>query len=71
LSDTTPSGTLKIATLKLLRELPRERSLTDVANGCGLSPAWLSAFVRGEIASPSVDKVQCVWEYLTGRALNV
>lgn len=58
-------------TLSLVRALPREISLTELARDCGLPLAWLTAFARGEIDDPSVNRIQCLYEHLTDSTLEL
>lgn len=67
----TPCGSLHLRTLELVKALPRDITLTQVASGAGLPLAWLTAFCRGDINAPNVNRVQRLWEYLTGRKLGV
>jgi hypothetical protein len=46
-------------------------TLSQVAEECGLPLAWLSAFARGEISEPSVNRIECLYEHLTGAKLKV
>lgn len=37
----------------------------------GLDPSWLSQFASGKLKDPGVNKVQKLYEYLTGKRLEV
>lgn len=67
----TPSGSLHLRTLRLVQGLPRTKTLAQVAADTGLPPAWLSAFCREEMDAPNVNRVQVLFEYLSGRRLDV
>lgn len=56
-------------TLRLL--LANEKSLLDVHAESGVAFYWLRKFKEGSIRNPSVNTVQTLYEYLTGRALEV
>lgn len=42
----------------------------DIYVGTGLGPNWLSLLANGKIKDPSVNKVQCLYEYLTNTQLT-
>ncbi len=56
-------------TRELLRN--RDMSLPDIANATDVPFYWLRKFNYGEIKSPSVNRVQKLYEYLVGRKLDV
>lgn len=58
---------LMTATLKLLKE--RDKSLPEISEATGIKFYWLRKFHYGEIADPSVNRVQKLYEYLSGRRL--
>ena len=62
-------GTLMNETIRLLDNLPDGQSLPDFASDMGISYYWLRKFKSGEIPNPSVNKVQKLYERLTGRPL--
>jgi transcriptional regulator with XRE-family HTH domain len=55
---------LRETTLRLLGNLPRTITAKQVAEGAGLSEAWLSRFASGTISDPGVDKVQALHDHL-------
>lgn len=71
MSRPTPCGSLHLRTLELVRELPRTTTLTEVAEATSLPLAWVTAFSRGEIVAPNVNRVQILFEHLAGRPLEV
>jgi hypothetical protein len=71
MATSTSSTRLRDKTLKLLADLPRNVTLKEVAEACDLNLSWLSAFARGEIEHPSVNRIECLYEHLTGRKLKV
>ena len=58
---------LHLRTLKLLSE--SDIPLTQVSADTGVNYFWLRSFRYGQIKDPSVNRVQAVFEYLTGRPL--
>lgn len=46
-------------------------SREEVAVATGLSKTWLFHFGRGLISHPSVNNVECLYEYLTGRRIEL
>lgn len=62
-------GTLMQRTIEMLDELPNGESLPEFAARLGISYYWLRKFKSGEIPNPSVNKVQHLYEELTGKSL--
>lgn len=62
-------GTLFIRTRELL--LDEQRSLIEISEQSGIPFYWLKSFRRGESVGPSVNRVQHLYEFLTGSALRV
>jgi hypothetical protein len=60
-------GTLMTETLRELRS--RRASLIDIHRRTGLPFYWLRHFASEEIKDPSVNRVQALYEHLTGRKL--
>jgi hypothetical protein len=54
-------------TLRLLKESPK--STADIANGAEVNFYWLRKYRSGGFEDPSVNRVQKVYEYLTGTPL--
>lgn len=63
------SGTLLQRTRALLQRT--EQTYLDIYNATGLNPNWLSALNTGNIADPSVNKVQKLYEHLTAKVLSL
>ena len=51
-------------THKMLNDLPRWITLSQVSSDTGLLVSWLSAFGRGDIKDPGIKKVQILNDYL-------
>ena len=60
------SGTLMTRT----RELLRHRDLLVVYKDTNISYYWLRKFLDGRFTNPSVNRVQQLYEYLTGSAIK-
>lgn len=58
--------TLLERTQALLASAPRSLKAKDIAQGSGVSGAWLSRFSRGMIPDPGVQSVQKLHDYLVG-----
>ena len=67
--DVKDSLSLYHKTLFLLRK--DKRSTKEIANSSGLPQFWLRNFRQGMIINPSVNKVQFLYEYLTGKELHL
>ena len=61
------SKSLLEETYRLLKE--RRVTLIDIMTGTGLNYYWLRKFASHEIKDPSVNSVQRLYEYLTGKRL--
>ena len=62
-----PEGTLLVHTRRALQT--SEQTYLEIYNATGLDPNWLSGLVRGKTKNPSVNKVQTLYEHLTGKKL--
>lgn len=62
-------GSLHEVTLKLLKG--HRLTLPEVYKETNLPYYWLKKFSSGEINDPSVNRVQALYEYLSGRKLEV
>ena len=58
-------------TLKLIRNCPRNITYADIGHNTGLSIHWIEKFGQGKIKNPSVQKVQTLYEFLTGKKLEI
>ena len=57
--------TLMLKTAQLLES----RDITQIHRDTGIPYHWLTKFVRGGFTNPSVNRVQYLYEHLTGVAL--
>lgn len=60
-------GSLMAKTIKLLRG----RDLLQVYKETGISYYWLRKFLAGKFTNPSVNRVQSLYEYLSGNKINL
>ena len=62
-------STLMVETLKLLKA--DERKLAELADSTqtGISYYWLKKFSANEFANPSVNRVQFLYEFLSGNKI--
>lgn len=67
--DETPTQSLHRTTLELLKSAGE--TTFDVASATGLSYSWLCTFAADQMRNPSVNKVQKLYEYLTGKPLKL
>jgi len=63
------SLSLMLKTSELLEADPR--SLLDLHKESGISYYWLRKFKSGILSDPSVNKVQALYEFLSGTKLRV
>jgi hypothetical protein len=61
------AGSLLTETRRLLKE--RNQKLMDIQAATGISFFWLRRFNSGEIQEPGVNRIQTLYEYLSGRKL--
>lgn len=52
-------------------ELAKGRDLIEVCMHTKLNYHWVQKFTKGLVADPSVNRVQRLYEYLTGKTLSV
>lgn len=57
--------------IKATRELLRGRGLYQVHKETGVPYFWLRSFAQGSRVGPSVNRVQYLYEKLTGKALKL
>lgn len=62
-------GSLMVATFELLKE--SDKKPHDIYAETGLPFHWVKKFAAGEFENPSVNRVQFLYEYLTGTNLTV
>lgn len=68
--DPFPQGTLNLRTYQLVKKHQAEgTSLPMIAEQCGVPYLWLRQYAGGTFTNPGVDRVQALYEGLTGRKL--
>lgn len=60
-------GSLMTETLRLLKD--RNQTLPTIMVATGIPFYWLRKFSAGQIRQPSVNRIQKLYEYLSGRQL--
>lgn len=60
--------TLLAQTRALLQE--SDLSQLEIFKATGLTPFWLSSVSTGKVADPSVNKIQMLYEFLSGKKLS-
>ena len=67
--DFESPGSLQAATYQLLKK--DGRSLSDISTSTGISFYWLQRFSQNVFKNPSVNRVQYLYEELSGKKLVV
>lgn len=62
-----PEGTLLVQTRRALQQ--SEQTYLEIYKATGLDPNWLGLLARDKTRNPSVNKVQQLYEHLTGKKL--
>lgn len=60
-------GTLHLRTIEMLKA--SEQSPLQIYAATGITPAWLAAFRQDKMKQPSVNRVQALYEFLTGQKI--
>lgn len=66
-----PTTRLRDTTIMLYNLRLRTTNRNQIARETGLSKTWLFTFGTGRMAAPSVNNVECLFVYLTGRELGL
>jgi hypothetical protein len=66
-----PRSRLYLRTIDLLKTRPREKSLAVICRDTGLPRAWLVDIMGNGERSPSVDRIEILYEYLSGTNLDI
>lgn len=61
-------STLQAATVQLIKDSPL--TLPELYRDSGVPFFWLRKFVYNEIKNPSVNRVQYLYEFLSGKKLD-
>ncbi len=62
-------GSLMKATLDLVRKDPR--TALEIYRDTGVPFNWLAKFIHGDINKPSVNRVQYLYEKLSGKKISL
>lgn len=46
-------------------------SANDISKATGITVSWIYRFRNGDFKTPSVDRVQLIYEFITKESLNV
>lgn len=64
-------STLLERTQELLKEETKTRSLIEIHKETGLPFYWLRKVANGETRDPSVNRIQTLYEHLSGKKLEL
>ena len=62
-------GRLMAATRALLKSTAV--SYPDIFKATDITPNWLTRFAAGDIPDPGVNRVECLYSFLSGRSLEL
>lgn len=62
---------LREKTYQLLHERPRTLTFAEIERKTELKQSWVRSFSQGKITGASADKVQKLYEFLSGKKLKV
>lgn len=62
---------LMAATRQLLKDRSEETTFLRIYKDLGIPPGWTQKFIAGGIPNPSVNRVQALYEHLSGKKLIV
>jgi len=63
------SGSLMRTTRSMLQKTTLSHA--EISRATGLTPSWLSRFAAGALHGASADKVETLYNYLSGKKLEV
>lgn len=58
-------------TKKLLSERPRSVRYEDIERATGIPRGWLKSLARGSTKDPSCARIETLYEFLSGKPLNL
>ena len=65
-------SSLRSKAFELLKTRPANMKLSDIAEGSGLPLTWVKSFhLKGGEKNSSADKIQTLYEYLSGKQLKL
>ena len=65
------SPKLLTKTIEAIKNRPSCLTYNHIADECNVSIRWLDNLVAGKIKDPGVTKIEAVYEFVTGRSLDV
>jgi hypothetical protein len=69
--DTIYSTKLRDKTLGLVKNRPVHLTLKQISEETKLPVGWLKVFAQGKIDDPSCNRVETLYEFLSGEQLKV
>ncbi len=66
-----PTTRLRDRTITLYNQRLTWSTRDTIARATGLSKTWLHNFGMGSLTHPSVNNVECLYEYLTGHKIEL
>lgn len=69
--QSTYSSKLRDRTLDLVRNRPVHLTLKKISEDTGLPLGWLKMFAQAKIDDPSCNRVETLYEHLSGTTLKV
>jgi hypothetical protein len=71
IAQPVPRSRLYTRTLELLRNRPRTQTLRVISDDTSLPEGWLVSILCKPCLSPSVDRIEVLYEYLSSKRLQV
>jgi hypothetical protein len=69
--ETTCSTRLRDKTLSLVQNRPVHLTLKQISAATTLPVGWLKMFAQGQIKEPSCNRIETLYEFLSGEQLKV
>lgn len=70
-SCTLPDSKLLADTRTRLRNRPITMTLETIAVNTNLPKHWLQSILTHPNMNPAVNRIECLWEYLSGKTLQL
>lgn len=64
-----PQSKLYARTLELLKQRPRTLTIQKIAEDTNLPLGWLYSIICHPDLQPAVNRVECLYEYLSGQKI--
>lgn len=62
---------LRDTVLSLVQNRPVHQTLKQISADTGLQLGWLKLFAQNKISNPSCNRVEKLYEYMTGKPLEL